>query len=95
MSLPDQRAGALLGRPVRDRSGVLLGRVADIETDTDDHGRERIVALVVVAGPWGRLLGYERAEVAGPWLVEWFARLVLRRNTHRVPWADAGLDRAD
>jgi sporulation protein YlmC with PRC-barrel domain len=95
MTRADRRASALLGRPVRDRSGVLLGRVADIETDTDDRGRERVVAVVVTGRPWGRLLGYERDERVGPWLLEWFARLVLRRNMHRVPWAEAGLELSD
>jgi hypothetical protein len=35
------------------------------------------------------LLGYERDEVDGPWVLEWFARLVLRREMHRVPWDQA------
>jgi hypothetical protein len=90
MRHPDRRVGALLGRPVRDRSGALLGHVADVETATDDRGRERLVAVMVVARPWGRLLGYERAEVVGPWLLEWFARRIVRRHVHRVPWAEAG-----
>jgi hypothetical protein len=91
----DLRAGALLGRPVRDRSGTLLGRVADLETTRDADGRERLVALVVTGGRWGRLLGYERDEVVGPWVLERFARLVLRREMRRVPWGDARLDDAE
>jgi sporulation protein YlmC with PRC-barrel domain len=88
---PDLRAGALLGRPVRDRSGARLGRVADVETELDRHGRERIVALMVTEGPWGRLLGYEREQVVGPWLLEIFARRVLRRHMRRIPWDQADL----
>jgi hypothetical protein len=87
----ETRVGSLLGRPVHDASGVLLGRVADVETARVANGRERVVAVVVTAGHWGRLLGYERAEAGGPWLLEWFARLVLRREMHRVPWDQAGL----
>jgi hypothetical protein len=71
---------------VHDQSGEVLGRIADVETERDEHGRERVVAVLVTAGPWGRLLGYERAQVQGPWLLEWFARLVLRREMRRVPW---------
>jgi hypothetical protein len=82
----------LLGRPVRDRSGALLGRVADIETATDDQGRERVVTLIVTAPPGGRLLGYEREVATGQWLIEVAARNILRRNMHRVPWAEASLD---
>ena len=86
---PVLRASALLGRRVRTADGRDLGRVADLETDTGPDGRPRVTALVVTARPWGRLLGYERDEVVGPWILEHFARWILRRNTHRVPWGDA------
>jgi hypothetical protein len=87
----DRRVGALLGRVVRDASGEVIGRVADLETARDEQGRERIVAAVVTGGRWGRLLGYEREEVVGPWILEWFARLVLRRGLRRIPWEQADL----
>jgi sporulation protein YlmC with PRC-barrel domain len=86
------RASELLGQRVRDSSGVVLGRVADIETEPGPGGGPRVVALVVMAGPWGRLLGYERAEIDGPWLLETVARWILRRNMRRVPWETAVLD---
>ena len=86
-----QRAGAILGRPVHDHDGRVIGRVADIETSRDGDGRERVTALIVTAGRWGRLLGYERHETGGPWLLEHLARIVLRRHTSRVPWEDAHL----
>jgi sporulation protein YlmC with PRC-barrel domain len=89
---PSRRVGLLLGRPVYDRSGNRLGRLADLETRRDPHGQERISAVIVTAGPWGRLLGYERAEVGGPWLLERLARIVLRRTMRRVPWSEARLD---
>ncbi|MFG3579939.1 PRC-barrel domain-containing protein [Micromonospora chersina] len=88
---PPMRAGGILGRPVRDHDGRVLGRVADIETRRDDAGRERVTALVVTAGRWGRLLGYERHEAGGPWLLEKLARAVLRRHLTRVPWPDVRL----
>ncbi|HEX5198779.1 hypothetical protein ACFQS1_02295 [Paractinoplanes rhizophilus] len=75
------RAGDLLGR----RIGA--GRIADLITDDDG----RVVAAIVVKGRWGRLLGYERAETTGPWLLEQFARRVWRRNAVEVAWADLDL----
>ncbi|GAA0925897.1 PRC-barrel domain-containing protein [Virgisporangium aurantiacum] len=94
-STVDLRASALLGRRVRTTDGRDLGRIADIETDVGPNGRPRVTALVVTARPWGRLLGYERDEVVGPWILEHLARRILRRNTHRVPWADAVIDESD
>lgn len=78
------RAGEILGRVVRDGAGNELGRVADLITDD----RNRVVAALVVRGRWGRLLGYERAETTGPWLIEKLARRVWRRNAVEVVWAD-------
>jgi sporulation protein YlmC with PRC-barrel domain len=82
------RASTLLGRQVRDRDGHVLGRVADLETTRDADGHERINAAVVTSGRWGRLLGYERDETTGPWLLQKAAHYVLRRHTHRVPLND-------
>jgi hypothetical protein len=80
---------SLLGRRIRDADGTELGRVTDVISERDGPGRERVVTLVVTAGPWGRLLGYERAESTGPWLLERFARLVFRRGLREVPWSQA------
>jgi sporulation protein YlmC with PRC-barrel domain len=82
------RVSEILGRAVTDRNGRDLGRVADIETTRDGDGRERVVALVATAGRWGRLLGYERDETNGPWILEALARRVLRRRIVRVSWDD-------
>jgi hypothetical protein len=90
---PPERVGALLDRAVHDRDGALLGRVAGIITETDAQGRERVVALVVTRRPWGRLLGYEHDEHTGPWLLQWLARRLLRRDVRRVAWADTDLSR--
>jgi sporulation protein YlmC with PRC-barrel domain len=87
---PD-RVGDILGRPAYDLSGELIGRVADVVTEREADGRERVIALVVTRGRWGRLLGYERDEVVGPWLLESFARLVLRREMRQVPWGQVRL----
>jgi len=76
------RAGDLLGRPVRDVGGNDLGRIADLITD-ENH---RITSVIVVRGRWGRLLGYERDETGGPWLLEQLARRVWRRNAREIAW---------
>jgi hypothetical protein len=91
---PDQplRASTLLGQSAYDGAGNRIGRVADLETVLDGDGHERLVAVLVTDGPWGRLLGYEREEVDGPWLLEAAARRILRRHTRRVPLAEAHLD---
>jgi hypothetical protein len=80
------RVSALLRRHVRRPGGELLGRIADLETRGDSDGRQRIIAVIVTAGRWGRLLGYERDQRTGPWLLEQLARHLMRRHTVRVPW---------
>ena len=77
----------LIRQPAYELAGQYLGRVADVVVDTDASGRYRITEVVVTSGPWGRLLGYERDEVAGPWLLEILARGLLRRGTRRLPWS--------
>jgi sporulation protein YlmC with PRC-barrel domain len=82
------RFGALLGQPVHDRDGRLLGRVADVVTEADADGREQITELMVTKGPWGRLLGYEDSQPTGPWLLDRLARAIFRRDAQRVDWSD-------
>jgi hypothetical protein len=74
------RASELIGREIPGR-----GRIADIIVEPGTH---RITGVIAVKGPWGRLLGYERDEVGGPWLLEHFARLVLRRESVEIPWSE-------
>ena len=80
------RAGDLLGRRAVGPAGEPLGRVVDLVCEVDDQGRPRLVAALAVRGPWGRLLGYERAQLRGPWIIETLAGMILRRRTTRVPW---------
>jgi sporulation protein YlmC with PRC-barrel domain len=80
--MPSGRAGDLLGRTVTDVDGEPLGRVADLIADD----RNRITAVIVVRGRWGRLLGYERDGAGGPWLLDRLARRVWRRNAVEIPW---------
>lgn len=77
----------LIRQPAYDLAGRYLGQVADVVVDTDATGRYRITEVVVTPRPWGRLLGYERDEVDGPWLLEVLARGLLRRGTRRLPWS--------
>jgi sporulation protein YlmC with PRC-barrel domain len=76
------RAGDLIGRRAYGPDGEDLGRIADLVVDDDTT----IVAAIVTRGPWGRLLGYERESAHGPWVLERFARAVLRRESQQVPW---------
>lgn len=80
------RASDILGRQVHDSDGRPLGRIADLITETTPDGGHRVTAALVVTGRWGRLLGYERDETTGPWILEHLARIILRRNTTEVPW---------
>jgi len=77
----------VIDQPAYDLAGNYLGRVADVIVEPDGHDRYRIKEVIVSDRPWGRLLGYERKEQAGPWLLEKLAGAVLRRNIHRLPWS--------
>jgi PRC-barrel domain protein len=88
--MPEQTVlygSALLNQPAYDLAGQYLGRVADVIVAPDATGRPRLTEVVVTRGLWGRLLGYERDEMRGPWVLEAFARAVLRRDMHRLPWS--------
>jgi sporulation protein YlmC with PRC-barrel domain len=82
------RASDLLGRYALDADGHRLGRVVDLVCEDGV-----LLSALVVRGPWGRLLGYERdQEVRGPWVIEVAARKILRRNTTTVPWESLRLE---
>jgi hypothetical protein len=80
------RAGALLGRVAYDREGNRLGRIADLIADGDPRTGLRVTGVVIARRPWGRLLGYERKQVAGPWLLQAFARAVMHRRVRTIRW---------
>ena len=77
----------LIGQPAYDLSGEYAGRVADVTVARDGDGRWRLREVVVTARLWGRLLGYERAEQTGPWLLVVLARWLVRRHVRRLPWS--------
>ena len=80
------RASDVLGRRALDATGRDVGRIVDLICEIDGQGRPELVAALAVRGPWGRLLGYEREQVRGPWLLEKLAGWVMRRRTTTVPW---------
>lgn len=82
------RAGALISRTAYDRSGQPLGTIADLIADGDLQQGLRVTHVVVARRPWGRLLGYEREQTAGPWLLQTFARLVMHRRVRTIAWED-------
>lgn len=84
-------ASSLLGRTVLDASGQRVGRIVDLIVEADRQGRQRLKAAVVTDGPWGRLLGYERAAARGPWLIEVIAHRIMRRHLRRIPWNEVHL----
>src|SRR2546423_7943114 len=81
----------LIGQPAYDLSGEYVGRVADVTVARDGDGRWRLREVVVTARLWGRLLGYERAGQAGPWLLVVLARGVVRRQVRRLPGGAVGV----
>jgi sporulation protein YlmC with PRC-barrel domain len=83
---------SLLGRHVTDGSGRRLGRVVDLIVEKDGQGVTRVKAVVTTDGPWGRLLGYERAAAPGPWALTVPARLIVRRHLRRVAWDEVRLE---
>ncbi|MFI6600538.1 hypothetical protein ACIBHX_30205 [Nonomuraea sp. NPDC050536] len=74
--------GAIIGRPVIDSAGAVVGQVADVELTQDgpmlgqvQHAL-RLSGLIVVPRNTGRLFGYERGPGGqNPWLV----RVIIRR----------------
>ena len=85
------RMSDLQGRPVYDGSGNEIGRIADVLMRLDARGRPRAYAALVTPGRRGRLLGYEREGIQGPWLIERLAGW-LHRGTTEIPWASVHLE---
>jgi hypothetical protein len=64
------RASDLLGRPVLDAAGRPLGKVVDVLARTGAGDLPAVTAVLVGRRHRGRLLGYERPGIQGPWLLE-------------------------
>jgi sporulation protein YlmC with PRC-barrel domain len=75
------RLGALAGMEVRGPDGRRAGRVLDARFEPDAAGQLVLRSLIVGHGRLGSLLGYDRRDAQGPWLV----RAVVRRlHSHTV-----------
>jgi hypothetical protein len=91
-----RRLGHMLGMKVIGPDGEPLDcQVVDVrlEPEVADSGlHPRVTSLIVGRVRPGFLLGYDRAQVNGPWLI---AKLLgwLNRYTQELPWDD--LDRID
>jgi sporulation protein YlmC with PRC-barrel domain len=95
------RLGELLGMKVRTADGDGLGEVIDVRLEPRSMTRNPrllLTALVVGHGRPGSLLGYDRGDFTGPWLVRRVVRW-LHRHTgtlgvdriERIDWEDAHL----
>jgi hypothetical protein len=84
----DIRAGALIGRAAYDKRGNRLGVIADVIADGDLRQGLRITHVVVAQRPWGRLLGYERQQATGPWLLQALARIIMHRRVRTIEWTE-------
>ncbi len=85
------RASDLFGLEVFDRTGHPLGVVTDLRCVLDGPVRgvlaaPRVDALIVSRRHTGSLLGYDRREQQGPWLVRAVVRW-LHRDLVVVPWS--------
>jgi sporulation protein YlmC with PRC-barrel domain len=85
------KASDLLGRPVLDARGSSIGYVTDLRCTLTGPLRgvmctPRIEALVVSRHRLGSLLGYDRRNQQGPWLIRLGVR-GLHRHLRVVPWS--------
>jgi sporulation protein YlmC with PRC-barrel domain len=84
------RASDLIGRDVHDAGGHHLGIVTDLRCIQDGPLRgsmqsPRITALIVSRRNTGSLLGYDRHQQQGPWLIRTIVQR-LHRHAVLVPW---------
>jgi hypothetical protein len=68
------RASELLGRTVYNESGEGVGRIVDLVGHHGTDGCLYITAAMLTRGRRGRLLGYERSALQGPWPIRRVAR---------------------
>lgn len=87
------RVSELLDRAVYDAHGNELGRIADLIAHPDPSGVPQVTAALVTPGRRGRLFGYERPAIKGPWMIERLAGW-LHRGTRQIPWSDVRLSRS-
>jgi hypothetical protein len=66
-------ASDFLGRRATGPDGRDLGRIVDLVCEIAARGGRRCSPRSLSAGPSGRLLGYEREQACGPWIIETLA----------------------
>jgi GNAT superfamily N-acetyltransferase len=81
------RASDYIGQTAYDQDGRPLGRVADLACHQTNAGQPVIDAVLVAPRHRGRMFGYERDAMAGPWLLEKFIEW-LHRGTREFPIGD-------
>lgn len=87
------RGSDLIGRPVLGRGGRPLGKVLDVRLVQDGplmgaYAALRVEALVVGRHTVAAHLGYDRARVNGPWLLNTVVNAITRGNG-LLPWQEA------
>lgn len=87
------RGSDLIGLPVLGRGGRQLGKVLDVRLVQDGplmgaYAALRVDALVVGRHTVAAHLGYDRARVNGPWLVNTVVNALTRGNG-LLPWHEA------
>ena len=90
------RGSDLIGLPVLGRGGRPLGKVIDVRLVQDGpllgaYAAMRVDALVVGRHRVAAHLGYDRASVNGPWLVNRLVNAITRGNG-LLPWAEAQVE---
>jgi sporulation protein YlmC with PRC-barrel domain len=83
---PAMLASDLVGARVRDRQGADLGTVVELEASVAPDGAITVTHVLTSRRRHLRLLGYERPEIRGPWIIARLARAVqgpLRRTAHQ------------
>lgn len=79
--------GDILGMEVRDADGEKIGKVLDVRLVPrawKSEPRLELTELIVGRGGPGSLLGYDRGDFNGPWLVSTVVTW-LHRHTRRLP----------
>jgi sporulation protein YlmC with PRC-barrel domain len=89
------KASDLIGRPVLDSTGRKVGVVSDLRCIQDGPLRGSMAAprvhQVLVSGRrTGSMLGYDRRDQQGPWLIRWIVRR-LHRKLLILPWESVTL----
>jgi sporulation protein YlmC with PRC-barrel domain len=84
------KASDLIGTAVHDANGQRLGVITDLRCVQDGPLRgamqaPRVSAIIVSRRHTGSLLGYERGNQQGPWLIR---KIVQRLHRHAllIPW---------